>query len=578
MNIKEIQALNCKTLIPTGWNIYEWSEKHPDTTIAHSLKRMEKIMDFSDAIQIGTSGGKDSSVSGNLACLELNLRRLRLKYGIMRDGTTGIDPLDLKWKGKRIHSCSTNAEVVFTDTNNYIRRFLKKYGPEKWFSINGTEYKWNNSIETDSGKMTALSIFDSLSDGNSLSCNGVKLNEENCFQTGGFDLLEHNEICLPLAWQSGVNFDSGILISWDPNKESQWVQPMPTKEELHGFDCVKIDNLDRSNPVPLDSLSLEAQKYHLENGNTFDCPFRDLFSPFAVDSDDLTIAVSNYGRGPMLQNFAIGTHEKNEQDDYSFYFAQTTWLVDDRDEEQIKACQERLKSLYDLTYDVWNFTENEVYEKIEDKRSRQRVSTALISLRAEESLDRRVILTQGEYSTGQYSNNQGTNICSPVFDFTTADIWRLLSATDWDVNETYEKLYEIGVGIGDQRVGSLLNYAAVRQIGTVKALEPDLYGRINGRFQNVEFMAQFNRSGYFKIGKPKDTYWDGHNHIKAGYEPEEVKALSDRYENLLIKLNIPYERDGNEFKTADPALKGKPWYPLNSWLKEHKDEFNSIKE
>lgn len=242
--------------------------------------------------------------------------------------------------------------------------------------------------------------------------------------------------------------------------------------------------------------------------------------------------------------------------------------------EEIKA---ELEKRYDLTYDVWNFTEADMDpEYVASGMSKddcKRISTAFISLRAEESLDRRVILSQGEYSTGQYSNNQGSNICSPVFDFTTADIWRLLSATDWDVNDVYEKLYEIGVGIGDQRVGSLLNYAAVRQIGTVKALEPDLYSRINARFQNVEFMAQFNRNGYFKIGKPKNANWDGHNHIKAGYEPEEIAALSDRYENVLKELNIPYERKGNEFWTTDPKFKGKPWYPLYNYMKEHPDIF-----
>ena len=268
-------------------------------------------------------------------------------------------------------------------------------------------------------------------------------------------------------------------------------------------------------------------------------------------------------------------------------FSQTSWLLDNRSKEDIEACNNRLKELYDTSKDVWFLVPNKVEDEsrhstnyinknkfpIPKEFKETTISTALISLRAEESLDRRVILSQGEYSTGQYSNNQGTNICSPVFDFSTADIWRLLSATDWDVNDVYEKLYEIGIGIGDQRVGSLLNYAAVRQIGTVKALEPDLYGRINGRFQNVEFMSHFSKAGYFKIGKPKDTFFDGHNHIKAGYEPEEIKALSDRYEDLLIKLEIPYRREGNEFWSTDPKYKSKPWFPLQNYIKEHPEMF-----
>ena len=193
-------------------------------------------------------------------------------------------------------------------------------------------------------------------------------------------------------------------------------------------------------------------------------------------------------------------------------------------------------------------------------------------------MDRRVILSQGEYTTGNYSRNQGVNVCSPVFDMTTADVWRLLSATDWDVNDIYEKMYEAGIGIGDQRVGSLLNYAAIRQVATVKALEPDLYGRINQRFSNVEFMAQFSRSSYFKISKPRDSHWDGHNHIKAGKTPEQIKELSDRYEHYLELLGIPYRREGNEFWTEDPALKGKPWFPLKKWLEENKSDLAGMQQ
>ena len=227
-----------------------------------------------------------------------------------------------------------------------------------------------------------------------------------------------------------------------------------------------------------------------------------------------------------------------------------------------------LNSRYDLSRDVWSLTGDD----------KGYISTAFISLRAEESLDRRVILRQGEYSTGQYANNSGVNNCSPVFDFTTSDIWRLLSATDWNVNDVYQKLYEIGVAPADQRVGSLLNYAAVRQISTVKALEPDLYGRINGRFQNVEFMSQFGRSGYFKIGKPKDANWDGMNHIKAGISEADIANISDRYQFYLDKFSIPYVREGNIFKTYDDALKGKPWFPFKEIIKQDNSNILSYDE
>lgn len=503
MNLQEVLAKNCEMLIPTGWNIYEWAKKHPATTIAAGMRRIEKIFDFSDAINMGFSCGKDSTITSNLALMELNLRRLRVQNGIDRDGNNRIDPLDAKWAKKRLHAMYTDAEVCWTSSNDYAKRFLLKYGPK------------------------------------------------------GLDLLEFQWICLPLAWQSGVSFDSGILISWDPDKENIWVQPMPTRDELHGFQPLHTGNLKTANAVPISSLSEKAAAFHRENGNVFTIDASEVFDA-APGASGPVEAVSNYGRGPTLPNFRTGCHEKEEQDDYSFYLSQTTWMIDDPGVSR-DSIRNELMQRYDISHDVWVM-------KPAGPKGLERITTSLISLRAEESLDRRVILSQGEYSTGQYSRNQGCNVCSPVFDWTTSDIWRLFSATDFDVNDVYQKMYEAGIGVGDQRVGSLLNYAAVRQIATVKALEPDLYGRINARFSNVEFMAQFSRAGYFKIGKPRDSHWDGRNHLKAGQTPEEAKSLSDEYEKILQEFNVLYTRSGNEFYTNDPSKKGKAWFPLKEIL------------
>ena len=172
MTIEEIKRKNVEMCINSGWDIYEWANKHPKTTIAAAIKRIEKIMDFSDCVQIGTSGGKDSTVTGNLVCLELNLRRLRVENNVMRDGTPGIDPLDKKWIGKRIHSCSTNAEVVFTDTNDYIHRFLAKYGPEAKYNLGGVEYDAHDFIKlADGSKDTAENIYNRIILGEEIEIN-----------------------------------------------------------------------------------------------------------------------------------------------------------------------------------------------------------------------------------------------------------------------------------------------------------------------------------------------------------------------------------------------------------------------
>ena len=164
------------------------------------------------------------------------------------------------------------------------------------------------------------------------------------------------------------------------------------------------------------------------------------------------------------------------------------------------------------------------------------------------------------------------HVCSPVFDLTTQDIWRSFAVTDYPVSEIYEKMFEAGIPIESQRTGSLLNFCATKNISSIKTLEPDMYAKINARFQNIEFMSQFSKAGYYKIGKPKDIKWNGRNHIKAGADLEEVTKLSDLYELLLKTHDMEYIRTGNEFKFEkkknSPILV--PDKPLEDLLKSGK--------
>lgn len=137
---------------------------------------------------------------------------------------------------------------------------------------------------------------------------------------------------------------------------------------------------------------------------------------------------------------------------------------------------------------------------------------------------------------------------SPVMDFTNESVWQLMSACNWEYADIYDKLYKAGIEIADQRVGNLLHQCGIKNISMVKAMEPDLYAKIISRFNNVEFISQFSKSGYFKIGKPKPTDWDGYNHVKAGMSDCEAKALNavyveicQKYENMIReKYSIEY--------------------------------------
>lgn len=163
--IKELEDKLCKEHVPSGFNIYEWGREHPDTAIAHSLKRIERIFDNADEIFFGFSGGKDSTLSAELAILELKRRWQRVENGIKRDGTPGVDPLDKKWVGKKLNGNTMDCEWIWTDVINHIIEFTASHGPGV-YEVGGKKFSGNSLHKTASGEvLTMREIFERVQQG-----------------------------------------------------------------------------------------------------------------------------------------------------------------------------------------------------------------------------------------------------------------------------------------------------------------------------------------------------------------------------------------------------------------------------
>lgn len=202
----------------------------------------------------------------------------------------------------------------------------------------------------------------------------------------------------------------------------------------------------------------------------------------------------------------------------------------------------------------------------------------LISIRAEESMDRRKILSSAEPLTGKYgfiSSINGNNIdsISPIFDMKTKDIWRSMNILDFKYCKLYDLMFESGIPMKNQRIASLLNVYASNSIQSIKSLEPNLYQKIVNRFDNVELIGEFSTQGYYKAFKPKDMKWNGKNHIKAGVSDQDIQFLNNRYEDLLRKYRIDYKISNNMFFLKDEDFK-----KLEAIEKEDKNckELNNI--
>lgn len=148
MSLKDFEYQFCKREIPTGWNVYEWVRQHKETAIAQAFFRVRRIMNRADFIQVNISGGKDSTLSFEIASLELRYRKQLSKAieagyinepyeykDIVYDPSTNRNDYDNYEKTEEayqsfeninlnvpmIYLNSQDAELIFSDAINHIQ-------------------------------------------------------------------------------------------------------------------------------------------------------------------------------------------------------------------------------------------------------------------------------------------------------------------------------------------------------------------------------------------------------------------------------------------------------------------------
>jgi hypothetical protein len=158
----------CKNNVPSKFNIYKWAKLHPSRTISNAIFRMEKIFDQADEVSFGFSGGKDSTLSAELAILELKRRRARVKANVKRDGSEGIDPLDEKWVSKKLWFNSQDCEWIWSAAISHIQNFIQHYGPGM-YEFNGKKMSGNTIFKLKDGSLIELAeIYKKVENGESV--------------------------------------------------------------------------------------------------------------------------------------------------------------------------------------------------------------------------------------------------------------------------------------------------------------------------------------------------------------------------------------------------------------------------
>jgi len=175
-------------------------------------------------------------------------------------------------------------------------------------------------------------------------------------------------------------------------------------------------------------------------------------------------------------------------------------------------------------------------------------TACLIGIRAGESLHRytTVITERHDGSMNNKQTFRGKNYtthiidltynCYPIYDWQTKDIWIYNSKYKKSYNKLYDRMYQAGVGIHQQRICEPYGDEQKRGLWLFHVIEPETWGRIVSRVNGANSGALYsneigNVSGNRKITKPSNHTWESFVRFLLDSMPPPAR---EHYENKIL--------------------------------------------
>ena len=201
---------------------------------------------------------------------------------------------------------------------------------------------------------------------------------------------------------------------------------------------------------------------------------------------------------------------------------------------------------FDFDWKGWDYDFN---KKFDDYLSKQKKTAFLIGIRAQESLHRFKAISKAsdknEFNGCKWSTKSGEGYnFYPIYDWQTEDIWIANAKYNFDYNHIYDLMQEAGVPINNQRVASPFNDSATSSLALYKALDPDVWYKLLGRVNGVNFTALYGKTsamGWNKITKPNHFTWKQYAEFLLSTLPKNIR---ENYEKKLATSIKYWTKDG----------------------------------
>lgn len=215
-----------------------------------------------------------------------------------------------------------------------------------------------------------------------------------------------------------------------------------------------------------------------------------------------------------------------------------------------------------------------------------------VGIRTDESLHRMSAISslkkvrqyKGFHWITKDEKNEDLANAYPIYDWAVDDIWIANGRNNFDYNRLYDTFWRAGLTLDDMRVASPFNDCAVNSLKVYKIVEPNMWAKLIGRVNGVNFSGIYGGTtamGWKSIKLPPGHTWKSYMEFLLSTLPESTRnnyldkleaskkswvvggAIDDETIKELEKEGAPLIRTG---KTNNRGNKDKEVIQFNDYL------------
>lgn len=183
-------------------------------------------------------------------------------------------------------------------------------------------------------------------------------------------------------------------------------------------------------------------------------------------------------------------------------------------------------------------------------------------IRADESLRRQRTVTFKKHDNWIMRAIDGYCVpCSPIYDWTSRDVWVAPATFGWDYNRTYDIFDKVGVTLHKQRVCPPYGEEPLRGLHLYAECFPELWHKMIDRVHGAATAARYANTDLYSFSMqepPRGMTWREYLDLILDYnQPTERKQISDSI-NQLIRMHNKRSRNVIDDEEPDP-ISGVSW-------------------